>query len=60
MNSWWPRSSDFVHSPFATRAMLQRTPERLEGKRVVVYQFAERELAFGDWKMIGLPESRPR
>jgi alginate O-acetyltransferase complex protein AlgJ len=43
---------------FATREMLQRTPERLEGKRVVVYQFAERELAFGDWKVIGLPESR--
>jgi hypothetical protein len=43
---------------FATRAILQRTPERLEGKRVVVYQFAERELAFGDWKVIGLPESR--
>ena len=45
---------------FATRAMLQRTPERLDGKRVVVDQFAERELAFGDWKVIGLPESRPR
>ena len=44
---------------FATRAMLQRTPDRLEGKRVVVYQFAERELAFGDWKVIGLPAWYP-
>ena len=40
---------------FATRAMLARAPERLTGKRIVVYQFAERELAFGDWKMINLP-----
>ena len=40
---------------FATRAMLQRDPDRLDGKRVVVYQFAARELAFGDWKVIPLP-----
>jgi alginate O-acetyltransferase complex protein AlgJ len=40
---------------FATRAMLQRDPERLHGKRVVVYQFAARELASGDWKSIPLP-----
>ena len=37
---------------FATREMLQRDPGRLDGKRVVVYQFAARELAFGDWKLI--------
>ena len=37
---------------FATRALLQRDPDRLNGKRVVVYQFAARELAFGDWKVI--------
>ena len=42
---------------FATRAMLQRDPRRLDGKRVVVYQFAARELAFGDWKVLDLPES---
>jgi hypothetical protein len=36
---------------FATRAMLARSPERLASTRVVVYQFAERELAFGDWKL---------
>jgi alginate O-acetyltransferase complex protein AlgJ len=40
---------------FATREMLRREPDRLDGKRVVVYQFAVRELAFGDWKVIPLP-----
>lgn len=40
---------------FATRAMLQRVPDRLNGKRVVVYQFAARELALGDWKVLPLP-----
>ena len=43
---------------FATRAMLRRDPDRLNGKRVVVYQFAARELAFGDWKVIPLPAPR--
>lgn len=43
---------------FATRAMLGRDPDRLDGKRVVVYQFAERELAFGDWKVIPLTTPR--
>jgi len=46
----------------ATRAMLarelQRGRDRLAGKRVVVWQFANRELAQGDWKMIPL-EVRP-
>jgi hypothetical protein len=37
---------------FATRALLQQNPRRLDGKKVVVYQFAERELAFGDWKLL--------
>jgi alginate O-acetyltransferase complex protein AlgJ len=38
---------------FATREMLHRAgPERLNGKRVVVWQFAARELASGDWKVI--------
>ena len=37
---------------FATREMLRRAgDERLDGKRVVIYQFAARELAFGDWKV---------
>ncbi len=39
---------------FATRAMLARDgPVRLAGKRVVIWQFAERELAFGDWRETG-------
>jgi alginate O-acetyltransferase complex protein AlgJ len=33
---------------FATRQLLQRDPDRLTGKRVVVYEFAARELALGD------------
>jgi len=39
---------------FATRAMLQRDPTRLNGKRLVVYQFAARELSFGDWRRISI------
>jgi alginate O-acetyltransferase complex protein AlgJ len=36
---------------YATRAMLRRAgDERLAGKRLVIWQFAARELAFGDWK----------
>ena len=45
---------------FATRAMLQRDAARLDGKRVVVYQFAARELALGDWRVIPLPAPRAR
>jgi alginate O-acetyltransferase complex protein AlgJ len=45
---------------FATRAMLQRDPDRLRGKRVVIYQFAARELAFGDWKVLPLPAAHVR
>jgi hypothetical protein len=41
---------------FATRAMLRSAgAERLAGKRVVIWQFAERELAFGDWQVIDVP-----
>jgi alginate O-acetyltransferase complex protein AlgJ len=43
---------------FATRERLARElargHDRLAGKRVVVYQFAARELAFGDWKLVDL------
>jgi hypothetical protein len=28
--------------------------DRLAGKRLVIYQFATRELAIGDWKVIPL------
>jgi alginate O-acetyltransferase complex protein AlgJ len=43
---------------FATREILARDlargDDRLAGKRVVIFQFAERELAFGDWKPLDL------
>ncbi|HEX3597987.1 MAG TPA: hypothetical protein VHU80_22915, partial [Polyangiaceae bacterium] len=41
---------------FATRRALSRSlggeEDRLKGKRVVVWEFASRELAVGDWKPI--------
>ncbi len=47
------RNSD---AAFATREMLSRElargHDRLAGKKLVVWQFAARELAFGDWKML--------
>lgn len=43
---------------YVTREMLAgelaRGRDRLAGKKVVVWQFAERELAYGDWKRIDL------
>jgi alginate O-acetyltransferase complex protein AlgJ len=37
---------------FATRELLHRAGSaRLAGKRVVIYQFAARELMFGDWRV---------
>ena len=43
---------------FATREMLakelQRGNDRLAGKKLVIWEFASRELAFGDWKMLSL------
>ncbi len=48
---------------FATRALLRRElsvgHDRLAGKRVVVYQFATRELSQGDWRLIDLPPGAP-
>jgi hypothetical protein len=42
----------------ATRGMLsgelQKWRDRLAGKQVVIYEFAARELAVGDWKMLDL------
>jgi alginate O-acetyltransferase complex protein AlgJ len=38
---------------YATRAALRRAgADRLAGKRVVIYQFAARELGFGDWRLL--------
>ncbi len=43
---------------YATRDMLARElhrgNDRLAGKRVVIWQFAARELSFGDWKLLSL------
>jgi len=38
---------------------LARGDARLDGVRVVVWQFAERELAHGDWRTLPLPTARP-
>ena len=35
---------------------LNRGRDRLTGKRVLVYQFATRELFFGDWKLLSIPQ----
>lgn len=44
----------------ATRGLLRRDldsgNDRLAGKRIVIWQFAARELAFGDWRVIRLPD----
>ena len=44
---------------FATRRMLQQDRSRLDGKRVVIFQFAARELASGDWRILPLSPGRP-
>ena len=49
------RNSD---GAFATREILSRElsrgRDRLAGKKFVIWEFAERELAFGDWKLLDL------
>jgi SGNH hydrolase-like domain, acetyltransferase AlgX len=54
------RNSD---AAFATREMLSRDlargRDRLAGKKVVVWEFAARELAFGDWKMLPMKLGQP-
>jgi alginate O-acetyltransferase complex protein AlgJ len=48
---------------FATREALARElgsgEDRLAGKRLVIFQFAERELAVGDWQIIDLTLGEP-
>ena len=39
----------------ATRQALVQERNRLTGKRVLVYQFATRELFSGDWKLLSVP-----
>lgn len=54
------RNSD---AAYATREILSRDlargRDRLAGKKLVVWEFAARELAFGDWKMIALKLGQP-
>jgi hypothetical protein len=54
------RNSD---ASFATREMLARElgrgRDRLARKKVVVWEFAERELAFGDWRKIDISLRTP-
>ena len=49
---------------FATRQILQRElaagRDRLRGKKVLIWEFAVRELAFGDWKYIPLETAAPQ
>ena len=49
---------------FATREVLARElargNDRLAGKRLVIFQFANRELAGGNWKLIDLMLGEPR
>jgi alginate O-acetyltransferase complex protein AlgJ len=55
------RNSD---GAFATRQILQRElaagRDRLQGKRVVVWEFACRELSGGDWKLLSLELGAPK
>jgi len=48
---------------FATRQALSREllagQDRLAGKRVVIWEFASRELSVGDWKPLEFPEPKP-
>src|ERR1043166_6751383 len=54
------RNSD---GAFATREILSRElargRDRLAGKKLVIWEFAARELAFGDWKMIDMKLGQP-
>jgi alginate O-acetyltransferase complex protein AlgJ len=54
------RNSD---AAFATREILSRDlargHDRLAGKRLVIWEFAARELAFGDWKMLEMKLGQP-
>ena len=40
----------------SVRQSLARSPERLQGKKAVVYEFSMRDLSDGSWKVIPLPE----
>lgn len=54
------RNSD---AAFATREILSRElargRDRLAGKKLVIWEFATRELAFGDWKLLEMKLGQP-
>lgn len=54
------RNSD---GAFATREILSRElargRDRLAGKKLVIWEFAARELAFGDWKLLEMKLGQP-
>ena len=54
------RNSD---AAFATREILSRElargRDRLAGKKLVIWEFAARELAFGDWKLLEMKIGQP-
>jgi alginate O-acetyltransferase complex protein AlgJ len=41
----------------SVRQSLARSPDRLNGKKVVLYEFSMRDLSGGDWKVIPIPEA---
>ena len=41
----------------ATRQTLVKQSDRLNGKRVLIYQFAAREFYSGDWKILPIPKA---
>jgi alginate O-acetyltransferase complex protein AlgJ len=43
---------------YTARQTLARSPGRLAGKRLVIYEFAMRDLASGDWKVTPLAEPK--
>jgi hypothetical protein len=49
---------------YATRQILSRElakgKDRLAGKKLVLWQFAMRELAFGDWKLLNMQLGQPK
>jgi hypothetical protein len=67
--SYWsgPRPIDCIlrnsDGAFATREILSRElargKDRLAGKKLVIWEFAARELAFGDWKMLSMQLGQP-
>ena len=47
------------HDAIVSRGDVPPTRERLADTKVVVWQFAMRELLSGDWRPVALPDARP-